>query len=73
MRLTDLKMGESAAVLQVHGNSAAAKRLMEMGVIPGVQVKVVKAAPLGDPIEVSVKGSHLAIRKSEAELIEVAG
>lgn len=72
MRLAELKVGATAKVTRVIGESAAATRLLEMGVTPGVKVTVVKTAPLGDPIEVSVRGSHLAIRKSEAEVVEVS-
>lgn len=72
MRLSKLKIGASAKVTRVIGETAVAKRLMEMGVIPGVSVTVIKTAPFGDPIEVSVRGYHLAMRKSEAEAIEVS-
>lgn len=72
MKLAKLKIGVEAKVVKVIGNTVVAKRLMEMGVIPGVAVTVVKTAPLGDPIEVSVRGYHLAMRKSEAESIEVS-
>lgn len=72
MKLAKLKIGVEAKVVKVIGNTVVAKRLMEMGVIPGVSVTVVKTAPLGDPIEVSVRGYHLAMRKSEAESIEVS-
>ena len=72
MKLAKLKIGSSAKVVRILGDSAVTKRLMEMGVVPGVSVTVVKAAPFGDPIEVTVKGYHLAMRKSEAEAIEVS-
>jgi ferrous iron transport protein A len=72
MRLATLKPGSTATVTRVVGETAVAKRLMEMGVVPGVSVRVVKTAPLGDPIEISIRGSHMAIRKSEAEAIEVS-
>lgn len=72
MRLANLKIGTCAKVVKVSGDNAVAKRLMEMGVIPGVDVTVIKTAPLGDPIEVSVRGYHLAMRRSEAEAIEVS-
>lgn len=71
MRLANLKIGTRAKVVKVSGDNAVAKRLMEMGVTPGADVKVIKTAPLGDPIEVSVRGYHLAMRRSEAEAIEV--
>ncbi|HEY8559970.1 MAG TPA: FeoA domain-containing protein [Pyrinomonadaceae bacterium] len=72
MILINLPVGETAKVVAVKGNNAITKRLMEMGVVPGVAVKVVKAAPFGDPIEVRLRGYSLAMRKSEAEAIEVS-
>ncbi|MGI8786363.1 MAG: FeoA family protein [Pyrinomonadaceae bacterium] len=71
MNLTNLPIGEKARVVAVNGKNAIAKRLMEMGVVPGVLVRVVKSAPFGDPLEISVRGYHLAMRKNEAEIIEV--
>lgn len=72
LTLMALPVGRDARVTAVHGSSRVTRRLMEMGVIPGVAVKVVKAAPFGDPIEVRVRGYSLAMRKSEAEAVEVA-
>ncbi len=72
MTLTNLPIGVTAKVLAVHGNNAITRRLMEMGVVPGVAVRVVKSAPFGDPLEVRVRGYHLAMRKSEADTIEVS-
>jgi ferrous iron transport protein A len=72
MKLANLSIGESAKVKSVAGNSPAARRLMEMGVVPGVSVRVVKTAPFGDPIEIRVRGYSLAMRRSEAEEIEVS-
>jgi ferrous iron transport protein A len=71
MKLSDLKIGEKCTVIRVEGDSPVSLRLMEMGVIPGAVVRLVKVAPLGDPIEIEVKGYHLAIRKAEARSIEV--
>ena len=71
--LTRLLPGDSARVISIRDNGRISRRLMEMGVIPGVTVKVIKAAPFGDPIEVRVRGYSLAMRKSEADTIEVAG
>jgi len=71
MTLTNLTIGEKATVVRVHGNSAITKRLMEMGVVPGASVRVIKSAPFGDPLEIRVRGYHLAMRKSEADAIEV--
>lgn len=72
MNLAKLSIGKEAKVTKINGNSAITRRLMEMGVVPGVSVKVVKTAPFGDPIEVRVRGYSLAMRKNEAETIEVS-
>jgi ferrous iron transport protein A len=69
--LNALPFGARARVASVGGAGAVARRLMEMGVVPGAPISVVKAAPLGDPIEVRVRGYHLALRRSEAESISV--
>lgn len=66
-----LRAGAPARVLAVKGTGAVARRLMEMGVVPGAPVRVVKAAPLGDPLEVRVRNYHLALRRSEAQTITV--
>jgi Fe2+ transport system protein FeoA len=66
-----LPFGVTARVVSVEGESAVARRLMEMGVVPGAPVCVIKAAPLGDPIEVRVRGYHLALRRTEAQTITV--
>ncbi len=71
MTLTNLPVGEKATVVCVHGSNAISKRLMEMGVVPGVLVRVIKSAPFGDPLEIRVRGYHLAMRKSEADAVEV--
>lgn len=71
MILTNLPVGESAKVIAVTGNNSVTRRLMEMGVVPGVFVKMIKAAPFGDPLEIRVRGYHLAMRRNEAEHIEV--
>ncbi len=72
MKLANVPAGETAKVVSVDGNTAAARRLMEMGVVPGVSVRVVKTAPFGDPIEVRVRNYSLAMRRNEAEAIEVS-
>ncbi len=69
--LNSLPYGTEARVVSVDGESAVARRLMEMGVVPGAPVCVIKAAPLGDPIEVRVRGYHLALRRAEAQTITV--
>lgn len=72
MTLTNLPIGATAKVVAVNGNNAVTRRLMEMGVVPGVSVRVIKSAPFGDPLEIRVRGYHLAMRKSEADAIEVS-
>jgi Fe2+ transport system protein FeoA len=72
MKLTNLPIGKSAKVLSVNGNSPITRRLMEMGIVPGVSVRLVKSAPFGDPLEIRVRGYNLAMRKSEAQTIEVS-
>ena len=69
--LAGLPIGEIAIVSEVHGNTPVARRLMEMGIVPGVSVKVIKTAPLGCPLQISVRGYHLAIRRSEADTISI--
>jgi ferrous iron transport protein A len=73
MTLADLKNGESRTVISVSGEDAVSRRLMEMGVIPGVSVRMVKAAPFGDPLEIKVRGYSLALRRNEAQAIEIDG
>ena len=72
MRLPEVEIGSTASVVAVHGQSMVTKRLMEMGVVPGVAVRIVKSGPFGDPIEIRLRGYSLAVRRSEAEAIEVA-
>lgn len=67
--LKDLKPGEKAIVIRIGGEGAIRRRLLDMGVTRGAQVLVRKAAPLGDPIEVHIRGYELSFRKSEAENI----
>lgn len=67
-----MPIGESAKVTAVNGNDQITRRLMEMGVVPGASVRMIKSAPFGDPLEVRVRGYHLAMRKSEADQIEVS-
>jgi ferrous iron transport protein A len=71
LTLARLPIGVQARVVAVKGSSAIARRLMEMGVVPGAPVRVIKAAPLGDPIEIRVRGYHLALRLTEAQTILV--
>src|SRR3954471_19577470 len=67
-----LPIGATARVTGVSGSGAIARRLMEMGVVPGAPVRIIKAAPLGDPIEIRVRGYHLALRRTEAQTIMVS-
>lgn len=71
LSLAQLPAGARARVLAVTGTGAVARRLMEMGVVPGVPVRMIKSAPLGDPLEVRVRGYHLAVRRAEAQTIKV--
>jgi ferrous iron transport protein A len=71
LSLAKLPFGAQARVISVNGDGAVTRRLMEMGVVPGAPVRVIKAAPLGDPIEVRVRGYHLALRRTEAQTISV--
>ncbi|CAN5420310.1 hypothetical protein BH10ACI3_BH10ACI3_24010 [soil metagenome] len=70
--LTNLPIGREARVTAINGVGPVTRRLMEMGVIPGVSVQVIKMAPFGDPIEVRVRGYNLAMRRSETDAIEVS-
>lgn len=69
--LRDVPVGGNAKVVKLYGEGAVKRRIMDMGVTKGVDVHVRKVAPLGDPIEVSVRGYELSIRKADAEMIEV--
>lgn len=69
--LREVKVGESVKVVKLHGEGALKRRIMDMGLTKGVQVHVRKVAPLGDPVEVTVRGYELSIRKADAEMIEV--
>ena len=69
--LKDLKVGESAKVVRLHGQGAVRRRIMDMGITRGTVVKVRKVAPLGDPVEITVRGYELTLRKADCEKIEV--
>ena len=69
--LRQVKVGETVTVVKLHGEGAVKRRIMDMGITKGVQVYVRKVAPLGDPVEVNVRGYQLSIRKNDAEMIEV--
>ena len=70
--LRDVSIGETAKVVKLHGEGAVKRRIMDMGITKGVEVFVRKVAPLGDPVEIKVRGYELSIRKDEAAAIEVA-
>ena len=65
------KVGDTVTVVKLHGEGAVKRRIMDMGITKGVTVYVRKVAPLGDPIEVNVRGYELSIRKADAEMIEI--
>ena len=69
--LREAKVGETVKVVKLHGEGAVKRRIMDMGITKGVEVYVRKLAPLGDPVEVNVRGYELSIRKADAEMIEV--
>ena len=69
--LREAKVGDTVRVVKLHGEGAVKRRIMDMGLTKGVDVQIRKVAPLGDPIEVTVRGYELSIRKADAEMIEV--
>ena len=69
--LNDIKIRHSAKVVKLHGEGAIKRRIMDMGITKGVHIKVRKVAPLGDPIEITVRGYELSLRLEDAEKIEV--
>ena len=69
--LRESKVGDTVRVVKLHGEGAVKRRIMDMGMTKGVDVQIRKVAPLGDPIEVTVRGYELSIRKADAEMIEV--
>ena len=69
--LKEAKIGETVTVVKLHGEGAIKRRIMDMGITKGVQIHVRKVAPLGDPIEITVRGYELSLRKADADSIEV--
>jgi len=69
--LREVKVGETCTVKKLHGEGAVKRRIMDMGLTKGVEVYVRKVAPLGDPMELTVRGYELSIRKADAEMVEV--
>lgn len=70
--LRDLKVGETSTVVKIHGTGPLKRRIMDMGITKGTEIFVRKVAPLGDPIEVNVRGYELTIRKEDADILEMA-
>ena len=69
--LKTAKVGETVKVVKLHGEGAVKRRIMDMGLTKGVEVHIRKVAPLGDPLEVTVRGYELSLRKADAEMIEI--
>lgn len=69
--LKDINVGETTTVVKLHGEGAVRRRIMDMGITKGVELYVRKVAPLGDPMELNVRGYELSVRKADAEMIEV--
>lgn len=69
--LKDVKVGQNATVVKLHGEGTVKRRIMDMGITRGVEIHVRKVAPLGDPMELNVRGYELSVRKADAEMIEV--
>ena len=69
--LKDVKVGQSATVVRLYGEGPVKRRIMDMGITKGVEIFVRKVAPLGDPMELKVRGYELSLRKTDAEMIEV--
>ena len=69
--LKEVRVGEKVRIVKLHGEGAVKRRIMDMGITKGVEVHIRKVAPLGDPIELTVRGYELSLRKADAEMIEV--
>ncbi|MDE5984589.1 MAG: ferrous iron transport protein A [Eubacterium sp.] len=69
--LKQAKIGDTVTVVKLHGEGAVKRRIMDMGITKGVEINIRKVAPLGDPIEVTVRGYELSLRKADADMIEV--
>ena len=69
--LRDVQSGETVKAVKIHGEGGIKRRIMDMGITKGVEVFIRKAAPLGDPVEVNVRGYELSLRKADADMIEV--
>lgn len=71
MDVTDLKINQEANIIDVEGEGPLRRRLLEMGILPNTLIKVIKKAPLGDPLEISIRGYELSLRKEDAKSIKV--
>ena len=71
MTLRDVKVDQTVSVVKLHGEGGTKRRIMDMGITKGTSIYVRKVAPLGDPVEVTVRGYELSLRKADAEMIEV--
>lgn len=73
--LSELELGQNARILKVNGSGAVRRRMIDMGIVPGMEIRMERFAPLGDPIEIKLKGCHISLRKEEAEnvLVEEIG
>ena len=69
--LRDVKIGQTVKVVKIHGEGPLRRRIMDMGITKGVEIYVRKFAPLGDPIEITLRGYELSLRKADAEMIEI--
>jgi ferrous iron transport protein A len=70
--LRDIKIGGSAKVVKIYGEGAIRRRIMDMGITKGVEIFIRKVAPLGDPMELNLRGYELSLRKADAEMVEIA-
>ena len=71
MTLREAKTGQTVSVVKLNGEGAVKRRIMDMGITKGVEIYVRKVAPLGDPVEITVRGYELSVRKADAEMVEV--
>ena len=71
MTLREVSVGDTVTVVKLHGEGAVKRRIMDMGITRGVEIYVRKVAPLGDPVEITVRGYELSVRKDDAEMVEV--
>lgn len=69
--LREAKIGETVTVVKLHGEGAVKRRIMDMGITKGVSIYIRKVAPLGDPVEITVRGYELSLRKADAEMVEI--